>query len=140
MKRYTNRGFTLIELMIVVVIIGVIAAISYPLYTQWVLETRRIDAHRALTGLAAIQEKFLTECNRYATNAEITPGTITNCGGLGLPTTSPDGHYTVSITAVTTTSFLAQAAPVATSPQANDTKCPNIFLDSLSQKTPTLCW
>ena len=140
MKHYTNRGFTLIELMIVVVIIGVIVAIAYPSYTRWVLETRRTDAHRALTGLAAIQEKFLTECNRYATNAEITPGTITSCGGLGLPTTSPDGHYTVSIAVVSTTTFTAQAVPVATSPQINDTKCLTITLNSLSQKAPTICW
>ena len=83
MNAKRTQGFTLIELMIVVVIIGVIVAIAYPNYSRWVIETRRADAHRTLTQVAALQEKFLTECNRYAIAGEINVGSDALHGFLG---------------------------------------------------------
>lgn len=109
MKRKTN-GFTLIELMIVVVIIGILAAIAYPSYSQWVTETRRSDAQAALMDLAAKLERYFSQCNSYTTTLTGAK-TVTDCtnadragGGLRYPGTaalSPDRHYVLTVSAAT---------------------------------------
>src|SRR3989304_10051200 len=103
MKRVTLYGFTLIELMIVVVIVGILAAIAYPSYNRYSTQTRRSDGKIALTQAASLQEKFFSDCNWYAT----TPNGTRACGsaagnadtGLGIPTNSLGGDYTKDINA-----------------------------------------
>ena len=103
MKKPGANGFTLMELMITVVIIGILAGIAYPSYTRYVAETRRSDATINLTRIAALQEKFFTQCARYADNLA---GTAIACPG-GAPATlvaglaaggaTTDGYYTLSV-------------------------------------------
>ena len=84
-------GFTLIELMIVVVIIGVIAAIAYPSYQRSVRESNRSEAHAALTTLAALQERFFSNQNSYGNLG-------TTCITIDANTTTEHGYYTISVT------------------------------------------
>lgn len=97
-----STGFSLLELMIVVVIIGIVAAYGYSVYTENVIQTRRTDAKEALGRLATLQEKFFTECNRYATTLDTTAA-LSTCAGLNIPwrdganNLTADGHYAVSI-------------------------------------------
>ncbi len=97
-------GFTLIELMIVVVIVGVLAAIAYPSYLQYARETKRADAHAALLRIAALQEKFFSNNNAYTTNP-------TALGYAANPAASNDGYWAVSITGNPAVSFTLTAAP-----------------------------
>ncbi|HEY6544014.1 MAG TPA: type IV pilin protein [Dokdonella sp.] len=60
------RGFTLIEMMIVVAIVAIIAAIAFPSYTRYVERTRRADARDLLMRVAAAQERYYTNRNEYA--------------------------------------------------------------------------
>lgn len=123
----TQSGFTLIELMITVAIIGILAAIAYPSYQNYTKQTRRSDAQIALTQAANQQERYFTECNIYTSNLG---GTRTNTcnGALGYGTTSPEGHYTLSPAAGTIAAgcttyscgYTLTATPVATGLQAND--------------------
>ncbi len=74
-KSNLNSGFTLLELMIVVVIISVIAAIAWPNYTRYVQNSRRSDAMVSLNEISAQQEKFYASCGWYATNLySVVPG------------------------------------------------------------------
>lgn len=144
MRPSSITGFTLIELMIVVVIVGILATIAYPSYNRYMLQTRRSDAHVALTRVAAAQEKLFTDCNWYAAGF----GTPRNCGTgpasgvLGLTNISPDGHYQLQLTA-TATAFTASAIPQGN--QANDAECTALGITNIGAKTATgtnksRCW
>lgn len=96
-------GFTLIELMVTVVIIGILAAIAFPSYRNYVTQTRRSDAQIALTQAANQQERFFTECNWYATNLAGTRSCgTTSTGTLGISVASPESHYILSLVNTTT--------------------------------------
>lgn len=129
MKERRNIGFTLIELIVVVAILGLIVTIAYPSYRGFVIQTRRSDAPIALTQIAALQEKFFTQCNTYATNAQMIGGTIAGCTGLGWLAggLTAEGQYTLAITPGTINSggtiadgFTATATPTAGQSQVGD--------------------
>ena len=126
-------GFTLMELMITVLIVGILAAIAYPTYQTHVLEARRADGKTALLQSAALMEHYYSENNSYAT------ATLSNIGG---GTTSSDGHYALSISALTASSFTLTATPVAGDPQEADTACSPLTLTNLNVKgpNPAVCW
>lgn len=86
---HTLRGFTLIELMIVVAVVGVLAAIAYPAYTESVLKGRRAQARAALSELLMQQERYMTQNNCYLgfTNSNnvasaSAPSPSSACGGV----------------------------------------------------------
>jgi type IV pilus assembly protein PilE len=94
-------GFTLVELMAVVVILAIIVGIAYPSYRNYMVQTRRSDAQVILTQVSHTEEKFFSSCSRYTTTMT---GKMGDCdgsgggGGLGFSNnSSPDGHYQVTI-------------------------------------------
>ncbi len=66
MCKQTQKGFTLIELMIVVAIVAILAAIAYPSYSQYGFRSRRADGKEMLMRVAAAQERYFTNFNQYA--------------------------------------------------------------------------
>ncbi|WP_438970215.1 type IV pilin protein [Methylophaga sp.] len=113
MKRLSNRGFTLIELAIAVVIIGVLAAIAIPAYQNYAKQARRADAKSGLLGLQLAQEKLRANCAHYAQNI----GTSTVCGANSAGTTvdwtstSPDSYYSLAIVGASTAGYSLSATP-----------------------------
>ena len=112
-KTSKNKGFTLIELMIVVVIIGILAGIAYPAYQEYIFKGRRADAKAGLLSLQLAQEKFRANCIEYADN--IVAPTNRVCDSA-TPTysvehisTSPDGNYNLSITSADGASYTLTA-------------------------------
>ena len=91
-KRAPRRGFTLIELMIVVVVIGILAAIAYPAYMDQVRKTRRTEAKAALQQAMNRQERLYTTTNSYASS-------MTAVGFGADPYITEEGWYAVSATA-----------------------------------------
>ena len=135
-----QRGFTLIELMIVVAIVAIIASIAYPSYQAQVLKTRRADAHASLTDISARQERFMAQRNTYTTEISATSGL-----GLGR-TTSEDGFYNITVDpcAGRTIADCYVITATAVSPQDQDTECAIITLNSAGLKSGTTagdaCW
>lgn len=106
-----RKGFSLMEVMIVVAIVGILAAIAIPSYSRYVTRTKRSEAVTALHTVALYQEKHMAERGQYGTVANL----IANAG---LP--DPDGDnayepsefYAITVTlGAGNTSFVASAAP-----------------------------
>ncbi len=141
-------GFTLIELMITVVIIGILAAIAYPAYTESINKARRADGKTALLELQNRMEKFRGNCPFYPQGI----GGADSCGAsaaastLKAGTTTSQGFYILSIVANSATgnAFTLRATP--TGAQANDSCTQmNLVVNTTNPKgnktgTGANCW
>ncbi len=113
------RGFTLIELMVTVAIVGILAAIAVPNYSAYVVKSSRSAAQTELLQLASLQEKIYLNSNAYS--ASVTAAYTGNAtGGLGNTAgTTSDGKYTLSVNAPGQT-YTITATPVAGKGQVGD--------------------
>lgn len=129
-----KKGFTLMELLIVIAILGILSLITMPLYTEQITKSRRADAKVALLDLAARMERYYAEHHTYAT-ATIAANPTTD---VLSSKQSPEGFYNLSIASQTSSSFIIKAIPIPGSAQAiNDTKCGSFGLNQLGQKSIT---
>jgi type IV pilus assembly protein PilE len=142
-ERADSRGFTLVELMVVIVIASILMAIAIPSYKNSIRKSRRTDAKTALLDLAGREERYFSTNGAYSTAF----------GQLGYPswgTAFGGGYYTmaqpvvVAGTANLVATFALQADPVAGSDQVKDTACGSFRLNSTGVQTvsgtATDCW
>jgi type IV pilus assembly protein PilE len=149
MSNRLNRsaGFTLVELLITLAIIGLISMVAYPSYQNSVLRTNRADGIAAALAVQVAQEKFRANCPFYAQalgNAN-TCGANAGASTVQASSTSPEGYYTISIASSTASgnSYTINATP--TGVQADDTACsPMTITFNASNpnglKAPADCW
>jgi len=108
-----SRGFTLLELMIVVAIIGILAAIAFPSYQESIAKSKRAEAQAALLALAGAMERHMTENDSYLGAAA--SGNNTGAPAIINPYVPQDeasaanAYYVLSITAATGSSFTLKA-------------------------------
>mgnify|MGYP001944455157 CR=1 FL=1 len=140
MSKRGNKGFTLIELMIVVAIVGILAAFAYPSYTEHVRKARRADAQAALLELAQFMERYYTANGRYVDATGVAPT-------LPFTEAPKDGgtkFYDLGFSGTPTAStYVLQATPK--NGMSGD-PCGNLRLSNAGVKTRTgseradLCW
>jgi type IV pilus assembly protein PilE len=143
MNRYRNRrrqrGVTLMELMIVIVVVSILASIAVPTYTGYVVRAHRSAGRNELMATAAALERCFTRLNAYD---------AAGCdAAAALPRTVAEGHYQIQASTLTGGAFTLQAVPQGRQ-SAKDTDCKTLTLDSRSRrdvtggaaKTAAYCW
>lgn len=127
-----SKGFTLIELMIVVAVVGILAAVAFPSYQNYVQQTRRADAQAALMELAHHMERHYTANGSY-TAATLPFSQSPRDGGTAM--------YSLSLTAQTASAYTLSAEP--TNGMSGDS-CGTLTLDNLGRKgsggAVATCW
>lgn len=134
-KHRYSKGFTLIELMIVVLILGILSSIAIPSYRDYVLRSKRVEAQSALLNFAAQQERYFSRTNAYG-----------SLNDVGMPASTENGLYALSVVrsafgGVPNLRYTLTAT--AQNTQANDSACAVITLTSTGVKGGTTageCW
>ncbi len=132
--RQRKAGFTLIELIITVAVIGILAAIAYPSYMDSIRKSRRSDAINDLSAIALAQEKWRANNTTYGSLANVWGGVTTTSGG----------YYTLAITGNTAIAFTVTATAVTTKSQNGDSGCTVLTINEAGPLTNTStlqgCW
>jgi type IV pilus assembly protein PilE len=145
-NRTRQKGFTLIEVMIVVVIVGVLLMVALPAYQSSLQKGRRADGMAALMDAAGRQERFMLDRSTYTPDME-------ELGYAADPYISPEQHYSIDATDCDggedeeklKTCYQLTAEPAAGSVQLKDTRCTSFVLNSNGTKAATgsiasECW
>ena len=131
-------GFTLLELMIVVVIVGLLASVAYPSFRDQARRSARSDATTALSSAIARQEQYFADNKSYtATLADLDMTALTE-----------NGYYQIQVDAATTGCPLTRCFAMRAVPQggqAEDTACGSLTINSSGEKSATgsdgaSCW
>ncbi len=118
------NGFHLLELLIAIAIIGLLAALSFPVYSQYRVQERRLEAAEILSKLAIAMEEYHVAQNTYED---------ATLAALNFPESIVDGRYQLAIPLATATDYRLTATPVGDQAE-KDTACATLILSADGEK------
>lgn len=130
-RKSRNRGVTLMELMTVVAIVSILAAVAVSSYRAQMLRANRSEAKSALLRIQVAQEKFFLQNNRYALESELATAPP---GGLGV---SMPAQYTLSLSTMGAAPTAYSATATATSGQRDDDDCATLTITESGVRSAT---
>jgi type IV pilus assembly protein PilE len=127
------KGFTLLELMISVAVVGIIASVAYPSYIDNISRANRSEGQRELLRLASLQEQYFTDHREYTTD-------MTKLGASADPYITDSGFYSIDASVVGVTYTLTASARERQA--TNDSPCLTLSVTDTGKKsaTSTNCW
>jgi len=126
-----SKGFTLVELMIVVAIIGILASVAYPSYVSHIARSDRSEGQRELVRLANLQEQLFVDTRKYTSD-------VTK---LGVAADQLTASKKYKISAVATATTFTLTATAQGSQATNDASCATLTISETGAKTPAgSCW
>ena len=146
----TSKGFTLIELMLAIAVLGILLAIAMPTYTKYVRESRRAQAQSEMLQMRLGMEKWRANRASYRSDADTgSAGTATSNTPANAGFTGANEYYTYTIPitagAANDNTYTITATAVSGKSQVNDvtgsgTSCATMTLDQNGTKTHATCW
>ncbi|MCG7533796.1 type IV pilin protein [Pseudoalteromonas sp. OOF1S-7] len=134
--KHTELGFTLVEMMITIAILGILASIAYPSYAEYVRRAARAEAAATLLDAANKQEQYFVD-NRQYTNS---------LAALGLPATTENNYFSLEIELGDDLNSFVIRATASGGPLADDTECTTLTINNLNIRgstgtfTADRCW
>lgn len=129
------KGFTLIEVMITVAIVGILATIAYPSYTEFIARSNRSEAQREILRVANLMELYFLDHRTYTSD-------LTQIGLNTSPYTTESNNYIIKTTGTVSSSVFTLVANAQGAQLTNDSACKELFVDQTGKKsaTSTDCW
>jgi type IV pilus assembly protein PilE len=136
------RGFTLIEVIIALALVGILAAIAIPSYQSYLLRAKRSVAQRVLLDIANRQERYYLDQRTYTADLRAlgyaSSPTYIDSDGREVSSSNAERIYLVSVTAASPTAYtLSGKAQLG---QIKDSGCPELTVDQAGRKLPSDCW
>lgn len=129
LKGSNRRGFTIVELMIVLIVVAILVALAYPSYTQYVRKAKRGEAQQLLMNWSVNQEIFRSNNPSYAGTGDIAP-----------PTHDDYTFGTVGTPDASTYELEAQASGDQVNDQEDGDSCAQMTINHNGAKEPIACW
>ncbi|MGI2168971.1 type IV pilin protein [Shewanella sp. MF05960] len=130
-----HSGFTLIEVMITVVIVGILASIAYPSYTKFVAKGARGDALAGLMNVANRQEQYYLDHKTFTKNMKRLGLSVDGDGYFVVE----NGYYKIDATTANTNRYTIEAKANDIQ-KARDSECSSMTITSDGEKAPSECW